>query len=86
MAITSLKIPHKHTIYFGLFYAKVMLMGSQNRESRIRLTEKRLRSSLKKDAIQENLEELMENLSLRKVPLEERRKEAEKPLFLIRYE
>jgi len=86
MAITSLKIPHKPTIYFVLSYAKVMLMGSQNRESKMRLTQKKLRSSLKKDAIQENLEKLMENLSLRKVPLEERRKEAEKPLFLIRYE
>jgi hypothetical protein len=86
MAITSLKIPHKHTINFGLTYAKVVLMNSQNGESRRHLTEKKLRSNLQKEAIQENLEELMESLTLRKVPLEERRREAEKPLFLTRYE
>ncbi len=86
MTITSFKILHKHTIYFDLSYAKVILMGSQNRESRRRLTENKLRSSLKKEAIQENIEELIENLSPRKVPLEERRREAEKPLFLTRYE
>jgi len=86
MTITSLKIPHKHTLYFDLSHGKVVLMGSQIRESRRRLTENKLRSSSKKEAVQENFEELMESLSLRKVPLEERRKEAEKPLFLTRYE
>ena len=32
------------------------------------------------------LSEKLESISLRDVPLEDRRKEAKKPLFLIRYE
>ena len=34
----------------------------------------------------ENLQKLLENVSLKNVPLEERRREANKPLYLFRYE
>ena len=61
-------------------------MGSRVRKSRRPLTDDELRSSLKKEAIRENLEEIVENVSLRNVSLEERRREAKKPLFLTRYE
>jgi hypothetical protein len=45
-----------------------------------------LRSSLQKAALGERLDEILENVSLKYVSLEERRKEAQKPLFLTRYE
>jgi len=61
-------------------------VGSRVRKSRRPLTDDELRSSLKKEAIRENLEEIVENVSLRNVSLEERRREAKKPLFLTRYE
>jgi hypothetical protein len=41
---------------------------------------------LQKEAIEEHLDEILENVSLKNVPLEERRREAQKPLFLTRYE
>ena len=37
-------------------------------------------------AKRERLSEKLESISLKDVPLEDRRKEAKKPLFLIRYE
>jgi hypothetical protein len=61
-------------------------MSSRARKSRSPLTGKELSSSLKKKAIEEHLDEIMENVSLENVPLEDRRKEAQKPLFLTRYE
>jgi hypothetical protein len=61
-------------------------MGSRVRKSRRPLTDEELRSSLQKEAIEEHLDEILENISLKNVPLEERRREAQKPLFLIRYE
>jgi len=42
--------------------------------------------SVKEETSVENLQKLLENVSLRSVPLEERRREAEKPLYLFRYE
>jgi hypothetical protein len=45
-----------------------------------------LRSSLQKAISEERFDEILENVSLKYVSLEERRKEAQKPLFLIRYE
>jgi hypothetical protein len=36
--------------------------------------------------IEEPLDEMLEIISLKNMPFEERRKEAQKPLFLIRYE
>jgi hypothetical protein len=61
-------------------------MGSRVRKSRRSLIDEELRSSLQKEVIKEHLDEILENISLRNVPLEERRKEAQKPLFLARYE
>ena len=61
-------------------------MGSRVRKSRRSLLDKELRSSLQKEKREEYLDEMLENVSLADVPLEERRKEAKKPLFLTRYE
>ena len=61
-------------------------MSSHARKSRKFLTEEELRSSVQKEKIEEHLDEMLENVSLDDVPLEERRKEAKKPLFLTRYE
>jgi hypothetical protein len=61
-------------------------MGSRVRKSRRSLLDKELRSSLQKETVEERLDEMLENVSLKDVPLEERRKEAQKPLFLTRYE
>ena len=60
-------------------------MGSRVRKSRS-LLDKELRPSLQKETSEERLAEMMENVSLKDVPLEERRKEAQKPLHLTRYE
>lgn len=45
-----------------------------------------LRSSVPKQPVDERLAEMLENVSLKNISLEERRKEAGKPLFLTRYE
>ena len=61
-------------------------MGSRVRKSRRSMLDKEHRSSLQKGTIEERLDEILENVSLKNVPLEERRKEANKPLYLTRYE
>jgi hypothetical protein len=65
-------------------------MGSRVRKRRGFLIDEELRSSLKKKYGEERLSEMLETISLRvslrDVPLEERRKEANKPLYLTRYE
>jgi len=61
-------------------------MGSRIRKSRRSPTDEELHSSSQKEATKEHLDEMLENISLRNVPLEERRREAQKPLFLERYE
>jgi hypothetical protein len=61
-------------------------MGSRVRKSRRSLIDEELRSSLEKKSSEERLSEMLENVSLKDVPLEERRKEAQKPLYLTRYE
>lgn len=61
-------------------------MGSHARKFKRPLLDEELRSSLQKETIEEHLGELLEEASLKNVPLEERRKEAQKPLFLTRYE
>jgi len=61
-------------------------MGSRVRKSRRSLLDKELRPSLQKETTEERLDEMLENVSLKDVPLEERRKEAQKPLYLTRYE
>ncbi len=60
-------------------------MGSRGKKSRRSMLDKELPSSLQK-AIEEHLSEILEHVSLKNVPLEERRKEANKPLYLTRYE
>jgi hypothetical protein len=61
-------------------------MGSRARKSGGSLMERELRSSAPKKTLDELLAEAVENVSLKAIPLEERRKEASKPLFLTRYE
>ncbi len=61
-------------------------MGSRVRKSRRSLIDEELRSSLEKKSSEERLSEMFENVSLKNVPLEERRREANKPLYLTRYE
>jgi hypothetical protein len=61
-------------------------MGSRVRKSRISFLDEELRSSLQKKSSEDQFDEMLEIVSLRNIPLEERRKEAQKPLFLIRYE
>ncbi|MCW4044216.1 MAG: hypothetical protein NWE94_01705 [Candidatus Bathyarchaeota archaeon] len=50
------------------------------------LREEEFHSSLEVKVDEERLSELLEKASLKDVPLEERRREAQKPLYLIRYE
>ena len=63
-----------------------MSVGSRVRKSRRSLMDEELRSSVPRDAVDERLVEAIENVSLKNIPLEERRREAGKPLFLTRYE
>ena len=51
-------------------------MGSRVRKSRSPLIDEEIRSTLQKETIEERLDEMLENVSLKYVPLEERRKEA----------
>jgi hypothetical protein len=60
-------------------------MGSRVRKSRRSLIDEELRSSLEKKSSEERLSEMLD-VSLKNVPLEERRREANKPLYLTRYE
>jgi hypothetical protein len=50
------------------------------------LLDEELRPDRQKKTLDEHLEEMLQNVSLKDVPLEQRRKEAEKPLYLTRYE
>jgi len=61
-------------------------MGSRVRKSRRSLIDKELRPSLQTKTTEEHFDEILENVSLKNMPLEERRKEAQKPLYLARYE
>jgi hypothetical protein len=65
-------------------------MSSRVRKTRRSLIDEELRSSLEKKSSEERLNEMLETASLRvslkDVPLEERRREANKPLYLARYE
>jgi hypothetical protein len=65
-------------------------MGPHVRKSRRSLIDEELRSSLERKSGEERLSEMLEAVSLRvslkDVPLEERRREANKPLYLTRYE
>ena len=62
------------------------IVSSAVRKSRRSLMDKELREGLQEKTTDERLTEIAENVSLKDMPLEERRKEANKPLFLARYE
>jgi hypothetical protein len=61
-------------------------MRSQAKRLRSHLTDEELHSIVQKTSEEERLNELLENVSLKDISLEERRKEAKKPLYLTRYE
>ena len=61
-------------------------MGSSVRKLRRSLLDKELRSNLQKETIEKRFDKMLENVSFNDVTLEERRKEAQKPLYLTRYE
>ena len=61
-------------------------MGSRVKKSRKSLLDEELRYRLQKETTEERLDEMLESISLKNVPLEERLREAQKPLFLTRYE
>ena len=63
-----------------------MTVGSRVRKSRRSLINGGLRSGVEEKSIDERLSEMVEYVSLKDIPLEERRKEANKPLFLTRYD
>ncbi|MCW4047970.1 MAG: hypothetical protein NWE99_10520 [Candidatus Bathyarchaeota archaeon] len=56
------------------------------RKSRRSLLDRELRPDLQRESVDQRLEKMLENVSLKDIPLEERRKEAKKPLYLTRYE
>jgi hypothetical protein len=60
-------------------------MAPHVRKSRRSLLDKELRPD-QNESVDKHLEEMLENVSLNDIPLEERRKEAKKPLYLTRYE
>ena len=51
-------------------------MGSRVRKARRSLLDKELRSKLQKETVEERLDEILEYVKLKDVPLEERREEA----------
>jgi hypothetical protein len=64
----------------------MMSMRSRVRKSRQPLINEDRRSSLQKEVAEDSLDGMLEKVSFKSMSLEERRKEAQKPLFLIRYE
>jgi len=62
------------------------MVSSAVRKSRRSLMDKELREGLQEKTTDVRLTQIAENVSLKDMPLEERRKEANKPLFLARYE
>lgn len=61
-------------------------MRSQIRRIRRPLTEDELESVGTTETRGGNLEDMLQKISLKDIPLEERHKEAKKPLYLVRYE
>lgn len=61
-------------------------MSSRVRKTRQSLQGEKNRSSLELEVNEDRLSQLLETASLKDMPLEERRKEAQKPLYLVRYE
>ncbi|MEM2099097.1 MAG: hypothetical protein QXU99_05055 [Candidatus Bathyarchaeia archaeon] len=60
--------------------------SSSNRKKNKILVNREPRSSLGVRVDEGELSEVLQCVSLKNVPLEERRKEAQKPLYLVRYE
>jgi hypothetical protein len=60
-------------------------MSFRVKKSKRRLSDEKRGSSLQRK-ISEDADDTLEIVSLKDVPLEERRREAKKPLFLTRYE
>jgi hypothetical protein len=75
-----------HTIVMNMLNEDGVSMRSEIRRIRRPLTDEELESVGPKESRGGSLDDMLENISLRDVPLEERRKEAKKPLYLIRYE
>ena len=61
-------------------------MNPRVTKSRRSLMDEELRASSQEKSGDERLAEILENVSLKDISLEERRREANKPLFLTRYE
>jgi hypothetical protein len=61
-------------------------MPSRASKSRRSLLDEELRPNIPKKTTDDVLTELSESVTLRDIPLEDRRREANKPLFLKRYE
>jgi hypothetical protein len=61
-------------------------MSSRIRKSKRSLIPEEMRSSLEMRVNEERLSEMLEIVALKDVPLEERRREANKTLYLIGYE
>jgi hypothetical protein len=61
-------------------------MGSRVRKSKRPINDVELVSSIERESLEEHLNEIQDNVSLKDVPLEESQKEAKKPLLLTRYE
>jgi len=61
-------------------------MGSNVRKTRKILPEEKVHSSVVVKVNEERLSEILETASLKNMSLEERRREANKPLYLVRYE
>ena len=64
----------------------MILVRSQIRRIRRPLTEDELESVGTAETRGGNLEDMLQKISLKDIPLEERHKEAKKPLYLVRYE
>ena len=63
-------------------------MVSMSKKERIRkqLTDAEATSAAEKDSGELDMDKIIAKLSLRDISLEERRREANKPLYLVRYE
>ena len=61
-------------------------MNPRVRKSRRSLMDEELRIGTREKSVDERLTEAVVSVALKDMPLEERRKEANKPLFLTRYE
>jgi hypothetical protein len=73
-------------LFWKVQFRRETSISSRIKKYRRSLLDEELRANLQKESAEERLSEMLENVSLKDVPLEERRKEAQKPLYLTRYE